>query len=224
MWAAANPSEASAQTGFTGGRDPALDALDEAFSQEQAERLNTPCAAAWIKRWPGIQPVAPAVLRNAWDRRAQANPNRPRRLSQARIGAFKQTLCDEIHLSIGIAVDAAGETLYEGRNLQRIDVGGRRSQQRPILRSAGARPDLADCTIQPCEAVGDIPNPVFKIVAGDETFMMTRKNAAYVLAGQRPGEAYRPISLAEIAAHGQASRELSDHAMLHNAQLIWTEL
>ncbi|WP_042776942.1 DMP19 family protein [Sinorhizobium fredii] len=31
-----NPSKASAQTGLTGGRDPALDALDEAFSQEQA--------------------------------------------------------------------------------------------------------------------------------------------------------------------------------------------
>jgi len=70
-----------------------------------------------------------------------------------------------------------------------------------------ARPDLTDFTIQPCEMVRDIPNPIFKIVVGDEIFMLSKKNERFFLVGQKPGERYDAISVAEIVAHEQSLRD-----------------
>lgn len=267
-WTAANPDRASAQTGFKEGREPALDKLDDAFSREQAENPVAPRAAAWIRSWSEIRFIEPVELRAAWNRCAQANPNRSHRVSKARIEGFRQTLSDSVHLGIGMAADAADEVLFEGRNSEAIDVEGRHMEAWIVRTSYGlrgaicnsngvrlyalqlagkevtwkavsligsagkpdvdrmlsfvkgeplaaaadlslsrARPDLTDCTIQFCEMVGDIPNPILKIVVGDEIFMLSRKNDGYFLVGQKPGEIYGAISLAEIAAHEEGLRD-----------------
>ena len=268
VWTAANPDKASAQTGFKGGRDSALDILDEAFNRQQVESPVAPRAATWIRSWSGLRLVEPAELRKAWNECARANASRLHRLSETRVGAFQQVLSDDVHLAIGMAVDAANETLFEGRNRETIEVDGRHleawivqtsfrlrgavcdssgvrlyalqlggegvtwkaaaligfagrtdidqmlsfAEGEPLAMAADlalsrVRPDFTGCIIQPCEPVDGIPNPIFKIVAGDEIFMMTKKDAMYVLAGQRPGEIYDPISLAEIEDHKQGLRD-----------------
>jgi len=124
-WTAANPDSAAAQTGFKGGRDPALDKLDEAFSREQAKNPVALRAAAWIRSWQEIRFIEPADLSSAWDRCARANPNRSHRVSKARVEAFRETLSDSVHLGIGMAADAADEVIFEGRNAEAIDAEGR---------------------------------------------------------------------------------------------------
>lgn len=68
VWTAANPDKASAQTGFKGGRDSALDILDEAFNRQQEVSPVAPRAATWIRSWSGLKLVEPTELRKAWMR------------------------------------------------------------------------------------------------------------------------------------------------------------
>lgn len=139
LWTAANPNRADAQTGFSGGRDGALDALDKRF--EEAERLRpaTDQAAAWIKAWPDIRYLDPAGFEATWEQGALSNPRRALRLSKARIEAFRQSLSDPLLLALGLAADAADETLIDPGTTEVIDIGGRREEVRLVQTSFGLR-------------------------------------------------------------------------------------
>lgn len=67
-----------------------------------------------------------------------------------------------------------------------------------------ARPSATIATIQPASPAAAIPGPLFRIMVGGEIMMMTKTKAGYVLAGQKPGETYPPVSFAEIAAHARS--------------------
>ncbi|AOF88749.1 DUF4375 domain-containing protein [Sinorhizobium sp. RAC02] len=139
LWVAANPESASAQTGFTGGRDPALDRLDARFRTADVDDPATDLAAAWVRTWPDIRILEHADFNAAWDQSALSNPKRSSRLSKARVETFRQSLSDRPHLALGLAADDADETLLDDGNVQMIALDGRYQDARVIQTSFGLR-------------------------------------------------------------------------------------
>lgn len=104
-WVQRNPDAARQQTGFTDGdgRDPALDALDEAF---YALEKHTPMSAlltAWIMNWSALKIVADASHSAALDETVRMNPHRADRLMAKRVAELNHQINDWLHVSIGMA-------------------------------------------------------------------------------------------------------------------------
>jgi hypothetical protein len=102
-WVAQHPDEASKQTGFTGGRAPLLDQLDQQFHEAECAAPMAEASARWIASWPELKLVDDAGYAEAMRRIVLMNPLRDSRLMSRSIASLITQTTDWFHVGIGLA-------------------------------------------------------------------------------------------------------------------------
>lgn len=145
-WFEANPAAASAQTGFSGGRAPALDKLDDRlYAAEKADPIPRR-AAEWISRWPELRKVEDGFYEAEMQALILANPRRGKRLSAARIARFHHSVTDPLHAAVALAAAAVGtpEALTGIRGGYLTDIHGRQEKAWVVDTDGGMRFAVVD--------------------------------------------------------------------------------
>lgn len=105
-WVEQNPDKADQQSGFSGGRDPYLDGLDDEFFKLNRAAPLTSIMAAWIMQWPSLQIVEDEKLPAVLDSIVQMSPDRADRLARKRIATISHQINDWLQIGIGMAATA----------------------------------------------------------------------------------------------------------------------
>ena len=147
-WCEANPAAANEQTGFSGGRAPFLDSLDDRVYA--AEKL-TPMsrrAAEWISLWPELRKLDDPSWAAEMERLIHANPKRTTRLSAARIVRFHHSLTDPLSAAVALAAAAAEtpEALTGIRGGYLTDIHGKQEKAWVVDTDGGMRFAVVDGT------------------------------------------------------------------------------
>lgn len=102
-WLSANPREAAEQTGFAGGRAPALDELDRRLREAEGRQPVKRLSAAWIASWPDLMVVADADQGGAIRRLIEMNPHHRNRSAARSMSAIERQVTDWERVGIGAA-------------------------------------------------------------------------------------------------------------------------
>ncbi|TIR14681.1 MAG: DUF4375 domain-containing protein [Mesorhizobium sp.] len=102
-WIAKHPDEAAKQTGFEGGRDDFLDALDDAFYEADDAMPMEDLLARWIASWPDLQIVDDDNYDDAIDRLVLSNPQREARLFHDSVGKLVRQMLSQREVGAGLA-------------------------------------------------------------------------------------------------------------------------
>lgn len=147
-WVDANPAAASEQTGFSGGRAPFLNSLDDRFyAAEKADPISRR-AAEWISHCPELRKVEDASYAAAMEGLILANPRRSKRLSAARIAGFHHSLTDPLCVAIGLAAASAEtpEAPIGIRGGYSVEIQGKEEQGWVVDTDGGIRIAVANDT------------------------------------------------------------------------------
>jgi hypothetical protein len=106
-WFDANPAIANEQTGFSGGRAPFLDGLDDRFYDAEKIDPISRRAAEWISQWSDLRKVDDSSWAAEIETLVLANGKRGKRLSSARIARFHHSVTDTLHAAVALAAAAA---------------------------------------------------------------------------------------------------------------------
>lgn len=147
-WVDGNPTAASEQTGFSGGRAPFLDSLDDRlYAAEKADPISRR-AAEWISNWPDLRKVDDWSWATEMEALVLANPRRGKRLSAARIAGFHHSLTDPLHSAVGLAAASAEtpEALIGIRGGHLADINGKEERGWVVDTDGGMRFAVANDT------------------------------------------------------------------------------
>lgn len=102
-WIAANPEEASLQTGFTGGIAPELKALDAPFFEMNRAQPLQRHIADWIAAQPNLKVIDDMSLPTALSAMMQMNPEYETRDTALEILTLEQMFNDPLRMGLGMA-------------------------------------------------------------------------------------------------------------------------
>jgi hypothetical protein len=102
-WIAEHPNEAAEQTGFEGGRDDFLDALDDEFYVADEAAPMQSLLARWIASWPDLQIVDSVDYDSAINRLVMANPQREGRLLHESVSKLVSQMLSPRDVGAGLA-------------------------------------------------------------------------------------------------------------------------